>query len=186
MSIQAIIMLGFGLAMDAFAVSISSGITIRKLRIHHAMLIATFFGFFQAVMPLLGWGCGIATRNWLADYDHWVAFILLTGIGTKMIYDACNQDDDTPTNPLDIYILFTLSIATSIDAFAAGITLSLLHEPIVMPVLIIGLITFAMSFIGSYIGKLFGHLFDNKLEILGGAVLIGLGIKILIQQLFLT
>ena len=175
---------GFGLALDAFAVSVSSGIAIRQMRLRHALLIAGFFGVFQAVMPILGWSCGFFTRDYLARCDHFVAFGLLVFIGGKMIVEAFRNEEEKVFNPLDIYVLFTLALATSIDAFAVGITLSLVQIHIITPSLLIGLITFVLSLAGVYIGEYFGHLFENKLEIAGGVILIGIGTKILIQHLF--
>lgn len=182
MTPTAIVLIGFGLALDAFAVSITSGIAIQRLRVRHAMLIAAFFGIFQAVMPLLGWGLGIFTQDLVAAYDHWIAFALLTFVGGKMIYEAFQLQDEKNFNPLNIHILFMLAVATSIDAFAVGLSLSCLRVGIILPAAVIGLITFALSFAGSYIGSFFGHLFENKLEILGGLILVGMGIKILLQH----
>ncbi|MDD2236176.1 MAG: manganese efflux pump MntP family protein [Kiritimatiellae bacterium] len=179
-----ILVLAVGLALDAFAVSVSSGIAIRQMRLRHAMLIAIFFGVFQAIMPILGWACGFFTRGFLGKYDHFIAFGLLTFIGGKMIVDAFRHEEEKTFNPLDIYVLFALAVATSIDAFAVGITLSLLDIHIITPACIIGLITFVLSLAGVYIGDFFGHLFENKLEIAGGLILIGIGTKILIQHVF--
>lgn len=179
-----IVIMAFGLALDAFAVSVGSGIAIRQMRLRHAMLIASFFGVFQAIMPILGWTCGFFTRDVLADYDHFIAFGLLAFIGVKMIIEAFRQGEEKIFNPLDIYVLFTLAVATSIDAFAVGITLSLVHIHIMTPALIIGSITFVLSLAGVYIGDYFGHLFENRLEIAGGLILLGIGTKILIQHLF--
>jgi putative Mn2+ efflux pump MntP len=184
MDILNIILIAFGLAMDAFAVSITSGLTIKNLRVKHAFRIALFFGLFQASMPLIGWLAGISLRDFIASIDHWVAFILLSCIGCKMIYESIRMDyTERRTNPLNIYILLLLSIATSIDALAVGISFAILTISIVTPVIIIGVITFVLSFIGVFIGNKKGHFFEGKIEILGGIILIGIGIKILIEHL---
>ncbi len=177
-------LLGIGLAADAFAVSVTSGIAIERMKLHHAMLIAGFFGFFQALMPLIGWAVGGFARDYVSSFDHWIAFVLLSFVGGKMLYESLKNDDDKePVNPLDIYVLFMLAIATSIDALAVGVTLSFVNVSIIEPVLIIGLITFVLSFAGTYIGKICGHLFEKKLEIAGALILIGIGIKILVEHL---
>ena len=185
MSNVTIILIAVGLAMDAFAVSVSSGITIRRMRARHALLIALFFGAFQAVMPVLGWLIGASARTIVSSFDHWIAFGLLVSIGGKMIYDARKNKDNgqAPFDPLNTWILLTLAVATSIDAFAVGISLSFLNVSIIRPVLVIGAITFAMSFVGAHIGNAFGHVFEKKLEILAGLVLIGIGCKILLEHL---
>lgn len=179
-----IFILAVGLSLDAFAVSISSGIAIRRMRLRHAVQIALFFGVFQAVMPILGWAGGLFAGAWIADYDQFIAFGLLAFIGSKMIFDALRREEKKIFNPLDVYVLFTLALATSIDAFAVGLTLSLLNVHIIGPALIIGLVTFLLSLGGVYLGDRVGHLFENKLEIAGGLILIGIGVEILIQHLF--
>jgi putative Mn2+ efflux pump MntP len=185
MSNVAILLIAIGLAMDAFAVSITSGITIKQLRVKHAMLIAGFFGVFQAIMPLLGWWGAHGVKEYICFVDHWIAFLLLTFVGGKMIYAACkNSSGEDVKSPLSIDVLFLLSIATSIDALAIGVTLSFIDVAILFPVLVIGVVTFIMSFLGTYIGNMFGHIFERKLEIIGGLVLIGIGLKILIEHLF--
>ena len=187
MSHLTLVLLAFGLAADAFAVSISSGITIHKMRIRHAMLIASFFGVFQAAMPLIGWMAGHAARSFVVSWDHWIAFGLLVLVGGKMIREALKAEGKKETfDPLNVYVLFVLAIATSIDALAVGVTLSFQEITIVRPILVIGAITFATSFAGTYIGDIVGHLFENKLKIVAGLVLIGIGAKILLEHLFLS
>lgn len=172
--------------MDAFAVSITSGLTIKHLRIKHAFRIAFFFGLFQAIMPLIGWLSGLTIKDFVMSVDHWIAFFLLSFIGCKMIYESTKiGSEKIKTNPLNIHILLLLSIATSIDALAVGISFAFLQISIVTPVITIGMVTFILSFIGVFIGDFKGHLFEGKIEILGGIILIGIGIKILIEHLFL-
>lgn len=175
-----------GLAMDAFAVSIASGFTIHRLRVRYALRIAFFFGAFQALMPIVGWLAGLSVREYISAFDHWIAFGLLVFVGGKMIYEANFMDGgDDKKDPLNITMLLLLSIATSIDALAVGLTLSFIKVDIFTPAIIIGIVTFAFSFAGVYIGDRFGHFLESKIEILGGIVLIGIGIKILLDHLYL-
>jgi putative Mn2+ efflux pump MntP len=184
MDIITIIAIAFGLAMDAFAVSITSGITINRLKINHALKIALFFGLFQAIMPLVGWLAGLSLRGFIAEIDHWIAFGLLSFIGCKMIYESIAvQSSEKQINPLNIYVLLMLSVATSIDALAVGVSFAFLKISIVTPVMVIGTITFVLSFLGVFVGNRIGHFFENKIEIAGGLVLIGIGVKILIEHL---
>jgi len=186
MSLTTIIFLALALAMDAFAVSITSGITIVKMHLRHALRIAAFFGFFQAAMPIIGWSLGRFAADKIQAYDHWIAFGLLSIIGGKMIYESfvLDSENEKPRDPLNVFILFTLAIATSIDAAAVGISMSLLKVQIIFPSVIIGVITFFVSLAGTWLGSQFGDLFGEKIEIAGGIVLIGIGCKILIEHLF--
>ncbi|MBE0536600.1 MAG: manganese efflux pump [Phycisphaerae bacterium] len=184
MELLTIIVIAVGLAMDAFAVSVAAGAGYRKLRIHHVLRMAAFFGAFQAVMPILGWLAGLSFRAAIDAYDHWVAFAILVVIGVKMLYEAFKiKQAENPSNPANLAILLTLSVATSIDALAVGVTLSLITDSIAMAVVIIGLVTFVLSYCGCIIGKRIGHLFENRIEILGGCILIAMGLKILISHL---
>ena len=179
-----IILIAIGLSMDAFAVSITSGVTINNLKVKHALKIAAFFGIFQAVMPLIGYLAGISLNKYITSYDHWIAFILLAFIGGKMIYEGfqiekCEMNKDC----LNSVTLLVLAIATSIDALAVGVVFSSLSISVLMPVAIIGLTTFVVCFAGVYIGDKFGSFFEKKMELIGGAVLILIGIKILVEHL---
>ena len=181
------VFIAMGLAMDAFAVSITSGLTIKSLQIRHALRIALFFGVFQAVMPLVGWLAGLSVRAFIAEVDHWIAFGLLCFIGGKMIYEGFRMKPvEDKQDPLKMSVLLLLSVATSIDALAVGITFAFLHVSILLPVLVIGVITFLFSFTGVYMGDRLGHFFENKIEIVGGLVLIGIGVKIVIEHVVLT
>lgn len=177
--------IGVGLAMDAFAVSITSGLTLKKLKVRHALRIGFLFGLFQSIMPLVGWLAGLTIKNFIEGIDHWVAFILLAGIGLKMIYESFQLEEENDLDPTSLSILLIFSVATSIDALAVGISFSLIQVSILTPIIIIGIITFTMSFIGVYIGDKFGHLFENKIEILGGIILIIIGLKILLEHLLI-
>ena len=175
--------LGLGIAADAFAVSLSSGFVIQRIKLNKALKIALFVGIFQAIMPFIGWLMGWSFREFITNIDHWIAFILLLVIGSKMIYEAYkNIDEDEKFNPLDTYTLLALAIATSIDALAAGLGWYLLKTSILFPCILIGLITFCLSLLGVFIGHKFGSIFNQKIEIIGGITLIFLGRKILIED----
>jgi putative Mn2+ efflux pump MntP len=177
--------IGVGLAMDAFAVSVVSGSVYRQLHIGHALRMALFFGGFQAMMPLLGWAMGAKLETYINPYDHWIAFILLTIIGGKMIYETFKfkEVEEKPQDPSRVAVLLVLSLATSIDALVVGITLTLVTQSIFEAVAVIGIITFGICYLGWEIGKRVGHFFENKIEILGGLILICIGIKILLGHL---
>lgn len=185
MDLITVVIIALGLAMDAFAVSVASGFTIKRLKLRHAVRIALFFGVFQALMPLIGWLAGLGLREFISQWDHWIAFGLLASIGAKMIYESFKLDSDKKKiDPLALGVLLLLAIATSIDALAVGITFAFLDVQIAWPVAIIGLITFATSFVGVYLGDRFGHIFESKIELVGGLVLIAIGMKILLEHLF--
>ena len=153
-------------------------ITIKSLKIKHALIISLFFGAFQAIMPLIGWSLGVPLFNLIKEYTKWISFIILLIVGIKMIYESFKIEEiESNKNYLSKRTLVCLAIATSIDAFAVGFTFS--NISIISPVIIIGLVTYFMSFIGVYIGNKFGYFFENKIEILGGLILIGIGIKML-------
>ena len=183
MELSSSILLAFGLAADACAVSLSSGLTIRHIKVSKAVKIALFFGMFQAIMPLIGWLLGLSIRSLVLSFNHWIIFGILTYLGGKMILESfADSDDDKPKfNCLEIYTLIALSIATSIDALAAGLGLSILKSSILLTATVIGFITFTLSFIAVYIGHFCGDIFKQKVELIGGASLIFLGTKILIE-----
>jgi putative Mn2+ efflux pump MntP len=184
MSLITIIFVAFGLAMDAFAVSIASGFAIKNLKLNKALKIAFSFGLFQAFMPLLGWLAGLSLRNFISEIDHWIAFGLLSLIGIRMIYESLKLEAKAKEiDPLNPYVLLVLSIATSIDALAVGLTFAFLKVVIVTPVVIIGAVTFLLSLLGILIGNKLGHFFEKKIEFIGGLILIAIGIKILIEHL---
>jgi len=180
-----VFVIAIGLAMDAFAVSISCGFTISSPKHWNALKIAFSFGAFQAVMPVIGWSVGRFFSAYIEAFDHWIAFILLSFIGIRMIYNAIASDEcATIVDPTDLKTLLMLSIATSIDALVIGVTFAFLQIQIIRPVLIIGIITFVISSAGLLIGHKLGRYFEKRVEIFGGIVLIGIGIKILIEHLF--
>ena len=170
--------------MDAFAASIVSGVIIENPRLRHSLWLALFFGGFQALMPVLGWFLGNIVSIWLCHIDHWVAFALLAIVGGKMIAEGISRKDGAARlNPLHIPVLITLSIATSIDAAAVGLSFACLEISIVRPIIIIGLTTFLFSNVGVLIGKKVGMIFGRRVEILGGLMLLMIGIRILYDHL---
>ena len=192
MDIVSLVLLAVGLAMDAFSVSISSGIALRSLKFRDAGKIGLFFGVFQFLMPCIGWLLGTGFAVYITSFDHWIAFILLGFIGGKMLWEAAHpKEEETVSNPLDNRLLFILAIATSIDALAVGVTFAsmgmtlfgTLTGALIPASALIGVITFAISSAGVCIGHKSGDLFGSKAEIVGGVVLIGIGAKILIEHL---
>lgn len=188
MGIIELMLMGVGLAMDAFAVSVCKGLAMRKVNIRQCLVIALFFGGFQALMPFLGWLLGSQFADKISAFDHWIAFVLLAYIGGKMIYGAIKERKEVVTiekmdPPLDIKELFILAIATSIDALAVGITFSFLNVNIAEAITIIGVVTFIISAIGVYVGNIFGNNYKSKAEFAGGFILILLGLKILCEHM---
>ena len=183
MELVNISLMGVGLAADACAVSLSSGLVIRHIKLNKALKIALAFGIFQGIMPLIGWFTGLGFRELLIQVNHWIAFSLLVIIGGKMIYETCQPETETKFNPLDNYTLLGLAIATSIDALAIGLSLSVLKVSILSSAAAIGIITFWLCLISVYLGHKWGSLCKFKLEIVGGIILIFLGSKILITNL---
>lgn len=180
-----IILIAFGLAMDAFAVSIANGMTINTKRRQSALLTGAFFGGFQMLMPAIGWFIGLSLESIVATFDHWIAFGLLSFIGAKMIYDAVKKDKDEKNEyTLKLQSLLILAIATSIDALMVGFSFAFLQTSILLPIAVIGLVTFMLSFFGFFFGSHIGKLFGNRIKILGGLILIAIGLRILIEHLF--
>ncbi len=184
MELITVTIIALGLAMDAFAVSIASGAIYKKLKIKHALRIALFFGTFQAVMPLIGCSAALTVSKYIQRFDHWLAFALLTAVGTKMIYESFKiKTASRSLDPGNFLILIALSVATSIDALAVGFTLSIITSSVITAAIIIGFITFLLSYIGVFAGSRLGHFFESRIEAIGGMVIIAIGLKILIQHL---
>lgn len=185
MSMISIFMLGIGLSMDAFAVSIAKGMTMKKQEVFkYACILAFFFGAFQALMPVLGWWIGSYFQELIASIDHWIAFGLLGIIGFNMIREALHGEEET-SSALTLSAITILAIATSIDALAVGISFAFLKVNILLAVSMIGITTFILSFAAVYIGNRLGGMLEKYAGILGGIILIGIGTKILIEHLFL-
>lgn len=185
MSLFSLLLISISLAMDAFAVSVSAGFTLRKVLFRQALLLAATFGVFQAIMPLIGWIGWLSIRWLIEPIDHWVAFILLGGLGIRMMYEALQDDEDEKRDYLSTRSLLTLWVATSIDALAIGISFALVPVNILMAVSMIGIVTAVMCFMGVYIGARFWHIFEKKAEIVGGLILIVIGAKILLEHTIL-
>ena len=177
------ILIAVGLAMDSFSVSIATGLTRTYVTVTNALTIGVFFGFFQAIMPVIGWLAGGNVIAFIAGVDHWVAFGLLSFIGCRMMYEAIQKDAKKVLGSLRLGVLLMLSIATSIDALAVGLSLSFLQVSIVAPAITTGIITFFLSFVGMYLGSRFGRFLKTKIEVLGGVILIIIGINILLEHL---
>lgn len=184
MNIFSIVLIAIGLAMDAFAVSIANGLIIKKKKYFNAFKFGVSFGLFQMVMPIMGWSLGYRLKDLIQNIDHWIAFFLLGFIGVKMIYESFKIEKiEKDEASITLSVLLGLSVATSIDALAVGLSFAFLEVSIVVPVLIIGGVTFVLSYLGVLIGNRFGPLFEKKMEIIGGLILIGIGFKILIEHL---
>lgn len=178
MGAVSIFLTAFALSMDAFAVSVTKGITLRKINIKIATKIALFFGVFQGVMPLIGWTLGISFESYIKSVDHWIALLLLGYLGMKMILDAKDDEDEVGPPTLDTKELIVLSIATSIDALAVGVSFAFLNIAIVPVCTTIAIVTFITCFIGVLIGKQIGSMFKNYAQIVGGIILILIGLNI--------
>ena len=179
-----IVPIAVALSMDAFAISIVTGSMYKQQPFKPAFLLAIFFGGFQALMPLIGFACASTLISYIEGYDHWVAALILSAIGIKMIYESFKiKQARKDFDPCNIAVLLFLSIATSIDALAVGFSLNLITNSVFWAILIIGFTTFCICYTGVFIGKSFGHFFENKIEAIGGLVLIGIGLKILLQHL---
>lgn len=183
MGIIELILLSVGLAMDAFAVSICKGLSVRELKPKHGLIAGAYFGGFQALMPLIGWLLGRQFEELIKSVDHWIAFGLLVLIGANMIRESFGGEDEQNAS-FSFKAMLPLAIATSIDALAVGVTFAFLEVNIVPAITLIGVITFAISAAGVKIGNVFGTRFKSKAEFAGGVILILLGIKILVEHLF--
>ena len=183
MGILSIVVIAVGLAMDAFAVAICKGLSMKKMNWSKALIVGGYFGFFQAVMPLIGYLLGAGFHEKVTSVDHWFAFILLSAIGINMLKEALSKEEDCKNDRVDFKEMVVLAIATSIDALAVGITMAFLEVNIITAVLAIGIITFIISVIGVKIGNIFGDKYEKKAEFVGGIILILMGTKILLEHL---
>jgi putative Mn2+ efflux pump MntP len=188
MSLWSLIVLAVGLAMDAAAVSASCGLAAPVLRVRHFVTVALFFGGFQALMPLLGFLLGSQIGSAVEAWDHWIAFVLLAGIGVKMIYEALHTRPEATAvrSEKDVFgfrMMAMLAVATSLDAFAVGVTLPMLNAPLALSLATIGIVTAVLSALGLVIGRHFGARVGTRLDAIGGVVLVLFGTKILIEHL---
>ena len=178
-----LLLLSVGLAMDAFAVSICKGISMKRMNWRKALIIGMYFGGFQALMPVIGYFLGTAFESIITNIDHWVAFILLGIIGGNMIKEAFEDESENCNDDVGFKTMIMLAIATSIDALAVGITFAFLKVNLIVAISMIGVITFVLSVIGTKIGNRFGDKYESKAELVGGVILVLLGIKILLEHL---
>lgn len=181
-----LIALAVGLAMDAFSVSVCKGLSMKKINYKGGIITALFFGVFQGLMPLIGYFLGTRFETYIKAYSHWIGFVLLAFIGGKMIYEVLfskDEDEGSGEYKLDIPELFVLAIATSIDALAVGIIFATEKVNLIFSVSVIGIITFVLSFAGVIIGNKVGSKYDKKAQFAGGAILILIGVKLLLDGL---
>ena len=196
MSVFEIVLMALALSMDAFAVAICKGLATKKAQIKHCLIVGAWFGFFQGLMPFIGCMLGSAFMSYIQSFDHWIAFILLALIGANMIREAIEDGGDCGCDgacelggddaAFGFRIMLTMAIATSIDALAAGVGMSVTLEgmgQILFAVISIGIITFALSALGVKIGNIFGSKYKFLAELSGGVVLVFLGLKILLEHL---
>ena len=183
MGFAELFILAVGLSMDAFAVSVCKGLSIRALMPRHAVIVGVWFGAFQALMPLAGWLLGAAFADMIAAVDHWIAFVLLALIGGNMIRESLQKDEEACDPSLAPLTMLLLAVATSIDALAVGVTFAFLRVDILPAVALIGVCTFLISAAGVKVGNVFGARYKARAELFGGAVLVLIGLKILLEHL---
>ena len=183
MNLLELIVLAIGLAMDAFAVSVCKGLEVKNINYNKCNIISTYFSVFQMAMPVIGYILGNIFKDFMYKIDHWIAFFLLLIIGINMIKESLNKDNKTENDLIDFKTLFPLAVATSIDALAVGITLSVLKVNLFTAIALIGIITYILSIIGVIIGNKIGNKLSTLAELFGGVILITIGIKILIEHL---
>ena len=183
MGIIELFLLAVGLSMDAFAVSICKGLSVKKLKLKHALICGGYFGFFQALMPVIGYFAGVWFADLISSFDHWVVFILLALIGGNMIRESFSNEEEEVGDSFAFKTMFMMAIATSIDALAVGVSFAFLNVNICTSALLIGLTTFVLSAIGVKVGNVFGSKYESKAELVGGIILILIGLKVLLEHL---
>lgn len=188
MDILTLLGVAIALAMDAFAVALAAGLTLPRLTGRHLFRFSFHFGLFQALMPVLGWAAGRGLRETIEVYDHWLAFLLLAIVGTRMCIEATRKDEppEVLKDPTRGWSLVMLSIATSIDALAVGLTLAMLGTSIVMPALVIGLVCALLTLLGMTLGRRIGVNWGPRVEFAGGVLLLLIGVKILAEHILLA
>lgn len=183
MNILDLLLIGVGLSMDAFAVSICKGLSVPKIKLKHAFLVGIWFGGFQALMPAIGFFLGSQFASLITSIDHWIAFILLAFIGGNMIRESRSGEEEELNDSFSVRTMLALAVATSIDALAIGITFSFLNVNIILAIILIGCTTFVISIVGICIGNVFGAKYKASAELVGGIVLVFIGLKILLEHL---
>lgn len=182
MTVAEILIFAVGLSMDAFAVSICKGLSVRKVRPSYMVKAGLWFGGFQALMPLIGYFLGISFADFVSGVDHWIAFVLLCIIGGNMIKESCQKDDEEVSPDFSVKTMFAMAVATSIDALAVGVSFAFLKVNIWLAVTLIGITTALFSGAGILIGNFFGSKWKSKAEFAGGFILVALGLKILVEH----
>lgn len=183
MGILELLLIAVGLSMDAFAVSICKGLSVKTIKHRHYLCAGCWFGGFQAIMPVIGYYIGISFASMVSEFDHWIAFVLLSIIGINMIREAVSKDNEDDICPdFSAKAMLILAIATSIDALAVGVSFAFIGAEILSSALIIGITTFMFAIVGLKIGNYFGNRFKSKAEITGGGILILIGLKILLEH----
>ena len=175
-------LIALGLSMDACAVSVCKGLSVQKLKLRHALLTGIYFGLFQGLMPLIGYALGFRFEHLIKEIDHWIAFVLLAVIGINMLRESFGEADEH-NDDFGVKTMLVLAVATSIDALAVGIGFAFLKVNILTAAIFIAVITFMLSALGTYVGHKFGERFKSKAEFAGGVILIGMGLKILLEHL---
>lgn len=184
MNLLELLLTAFALAVDAFTVSVASGLSAKRFHLRHAITLGVWFGGFQTIMPVLGWLSGAFLQNWICAFDHWAAFVLLAFIGARMIHESFKlKETRTLDDLLAIRVLFALAVATSLDAYAVGVSLALIRGGLITMAAVIGIVAFLASIIGVWIGACRFRQPGVKMESVGGIILIALGLKILVEHL---
>ena len=184
MGIVELLIIAIGVSMDALAVSICKGLSIKKISPKYMYRTAIWFGGFQALMPLIGYFVGIHFANFVANVDHWIAFVLLALIGSNMIKESFDKEEIEANPDFSFRTMFSMAVATSIDALAVGVSFAFLKVDIWSAILVIGITTAAFSAAGVFLGNVFGARYKSKAELAGGVILIAMGLKILLTHLF--
>ncbi|MBR5138647.1 MAG: manganese efflux pump [Alistipes sp.] len=186
MGVVELLLIALGLSMDAFAVSVGKGLSVQKIKPRHSLSVGVWFGGFQALMPLVGYFLGVSFASMVESFDHWIAFILLGIIGFNMIREALSDDECEAMHPdFSARSMLMMAIATSIDALAVGVSFAFLHIDIWSAAAIIGVMTFILSVVGLRIGNIFGCRYKSKAELAGGAILMIMGVKIVVEHTLL-
>jgi len=184
MEFVTLLIIAIGLSFDTFAVSVTTGLIISHIKFWQAVRVAIILAVFQAIMPVIGWFFGKQIARFIIDYNHWVAFGLLSVLGMKMMYESFKKDKDSqPFNPLKTTVVIGMAIATSIDALVVGVSFAFIEMNIYWSAFVIGFVTFLVAMLGMFFGKKVGGRLGKRMEIVGGVILIAIGVKILLEHL---
>ncbi len=184
MGLLELFLIAVGLSMDAFAVAVCKGLSVRQVKVKHFILTGVWFGGFQGLMPFIGYLLGTTFKQYIDTFDHWIAFALLALIGGNMLKEGFSKEEEKANDSFAIKTMLVLALATSIDALAVGVSFAVLpNVNILLAVLLIGVITFLLSAVGVKVGNIFGAKYKSKAEIAGGTILVLMGLKILLEHL---